>query len=308
MRFLVTGGAGFIGSNLVSALLARGDHVVVLDNGATGDPTAMAAAASLEVRIGDVRRRDDVLAAVRATDAVFHMAAAVGNMRSLEHPVGDLETNAMGTLNVLQACREVGVRNLIYSSSAAIFGEPRYIPIDEEHPIAPVSPYGLTKYAGERYCLVLGPTYGVRVCCLRYFNVYGTGQRYDAYGNVLPIFVTRALRGEPLTVYGDGLQTRDFVAIDDVVSANIRAFESGAEGVFNIGTGEPTTVSEVVRRVLEMTDSRSDVVRTGRRLGDVRHATADITRARNVLGYAPRVSFIEGLERYVAWVSWLQSS
>jgi len=301
MRALVTGGAGFIGSNVVSAGLARGWSLTVLDNFSTGYPENLPRAPELRTVRGDIRDRAAVDEALSGVDAVFHLAAAVGNVRSIESPRDDSEINVLGTLQVLDGMRRAGVKRLIFSSSAAIFGEPRRLPMDEEHPAEPDSPYGVSKLAAEKHCLCHGRLYGWRVACLRYFNVYGRNQRYDAYGNVIPIFATRLLRGEPLRIYGDGEQTRDFVNVDDVATANWRCLEKDAGGVFNVGSGVATTINDLAALMQECAGRSVGVEHQAPRPGEVRHSVAGTDACHRGLDFSPAVSLRDGLQSYLEW-------
>ena len=211
---MVTGGAGFIGSNIVKRLLEQGHEAVVLDDISSGFRENLVP--GVPFREADVRDGEAVAAALRGCDVALHLAASVGNARSIDDPVKDAQINVIGTLNVLQAARRHGLRRVVFSSSAGIFGELKMLPIAEDHPQDPDSPYGASKLAAEKMCLVFNKLYGMCNVCLRYFNVYGVNQRYDAYGNVIPIFADRILRGVPLTIFGDGEQTRDFVNARDV--------------------------------------------------------------------------------------------
>ncbi|MBM4149259.1 MAG: NAD-dependent epimerase/dehydratase family protein, partial [Lentisphaerae bacterium] len=234
MKALVTGGAGFIGSGVVRLLLENGASVRVLDNFSTGWRENLA---GLDVDLidGDVRDRARIADWVDGVDTVFHLAACIGNVKSLGDPWVDSEINVLGTVNLLEAARKAGVKKLVYSSSAATFGELKTMPIAESHPQEPDSPYGVSKLAAEKHCLCFGRIYGMTVVCLRYFNVYGINQRFDAYGNVIPIFAQRLHSVEPLLIYGDGEQTRDFVNVRDVARANwLAATRARASGVYNI--------------------------------------------------------------------------
>jgi UDP-glucose 4-epimerase len=222
-KVLITGGAGFIGSNVAKLLIEAGLCVVVLDNLSSGYSRNLDPFCQIEFIEGDVRSADVVARAIRGAQVVFHLAASVGNMRSVQNPVLDSEINVIGTLRVLEAARRAEVNRVVFSSSAGIFGELKALPIAEDHPQDPDSPYGASKLAAEKQCLVYNRLYGMQNVCLRYFNVYGPNQRYDAYGNVIPIFANRILKGQPLTIYGDGEQTRDFVNVHDVAEANMRA-------------------------------------------------------------------------------------
>jgi len=220
MKALVTGGAGFIGSNVVKLLVDEGHDVLVLDNLSSGYRCNLSALQTVEFVEGDVRDAALVSRVMHGVEVVFHLAASVGNIRSIEHPIEDSEINVIGTLRVLEAARRTGVRKIIFSSSAGIFGELKHLPIREDHPVEPDSPYGASKLAAEKLCLAYAKLYDLEAICLRYFNVYGVNQRYDAYGNVIPIFAHRLLHGMPLIIYGDGEQTRDFVNVRDVARAN----------------------------------------------------------------------------------------
>ncbi len=302
MKALVIGGAGFIGSNLVEELVKRKFEVVVYDDFSTGSMSNFAAIKD-KIRIvkADIRSYPELRAAAKDCSVVFHLAAQVGNALSLENPHESMEINAGGTINVVNACRENKIKSLVYSSSCAIFGETRYTPVDEKHPLNPVSPYGVTKLAGEQICIALGSYHDIKVCCLRYFNVYGKNQRFNPYGNVLPIFAERVKRGKELIVYGDGNQTRDFIDVRDVVSANILAFERQASGVYNIGTGKASTVSELVKCVKDASGKEIKPVNKPPRAGEVRDSVADISKARKELCFSPKVTLKQGVRDYFEW-------
>ena len=300
MRALVTGGAGFIGSNIVALLCRQSFDVRVLDNLSSGYESNLRP--DVEFVQGDVRDQDAVECAVKGCEIVFHLAASVGNSRSLAHPIDDSEINAIGTLRVLEAARHHGVRRLVYSSSAGIFGELRTLPIAEDHPVEPDTPYGASKLAGEKLCLAYGKLYPLETVCLRYFNVYGSNQRFDAYGNVIPIFVHRVLAGEPITIFGDGEQTRDLVNVADVARANVLAATApGVGGAFNIGNGSRVTINELARLVLAAAGAAVPIEHGPPRAGDVRHSQADISKASRAFGYTATVPLEDGLRTYMAW-------
>jgi UDP-glucose 4-epimerase len=300
LRSVVTGGAGFIGSNLVRALRERGDQVTVIDDLSSGYPVNLEPFPEVRFIQASVLDADAVGEAVEGADTVYHLAASVGNKRSIDDPLMDSRVNVLGTLTVLEACRRAGVRKVVHSSSAGIFGELKQLPIAEDHPVEPDSPYGASKLAGEKLCLVYGKLYGLETVALRYFNVYGPNQRFDQYGNVIPIFVFQLLRGEPITVYGDGEQTRDFVQVRDVVQANLQAAAAaGVSGAFNIASGSRITINELARLVTGLI--RGEVRSGPPRPGDVRHSLADISAAHAAFGYQPQVGMEEGLAEYVAW-------
>ena len=299
---LVTGGAGFIGSNLVAALLNRGDRVRVLDNLFSGRRENLPASERLDFVTGDIRDEHAVRAAVAGCDVVFHLAASVGNKRSIDAPVEDAEINVIGTIRILEASRASKVRRLVVSSSAGVFGELKTIPIHEDHPVEPDSPYGCTKLCEEKLSLAYGKLYGLDVVCLRYFNVFGRNQRFDAYGNVIPIFVFQTLRKLALTVHGDGEQTRDFIHVSDVVQANLRAAESqGVSGAFNIGSGTRITINRLIGMIREVSGLDPVVQHGPSRPGDVRESLADVSAARRAFAFEPGMGMRDGLADYLAW-------
>ncbi len=302
MRALVTGGAGFIGSNLVRRLLAAGHEVTVIDDFSSGHTRNLS---GLPIRLicGDIRNQDAVDASMRGVEVVFHLAASVGNKRSIDCPILDAEINVLGTLRLLESARLSGARKFVVSSSAGIFGELKTIPIREDHPVEPDTPYGASKLCAEKETLAYGKLFGLETVCLRYFNVYGPHQRFDAYGNVIPIFTFRMLYGETVTVFGDGEQTRDFVHVDDVVQANLRvALTEGVCGAFNIGSSSRISINELIRKLEVACGMRAAVDHAAPRPGDVRDSLADITAARRAFGFNPEVGLDQGLANYVGWV------
>ena len=303
MRTLVTGGAGFIGSNIVRRLLELGHEPVVLDNVSSGYRENLVPGVAFFD--GDVRDRESVKAAIDGCGVVLHLAASVGNARSIADPQTDSAVNVVGTLNVLEAARVQGIERVVFSSSAGVFGELKTLPIAEDHPQDPDSPYGTSKLAAEKMCLVYNKLYGMRNVCLRYFNVYGPHQRFDAYGNVIPIFADRILKGVPMTIFGDGEQTRDFVNVADVAAANLAAaFTADVRGVFNIGSGGRITINELARVMQEVSGVHVGVEYAPERPGDVRDSLADISAARAAFGFAPVVPIEgRGLEMYMEWVA-----
>ncbi len=302
MRFLVTGGAGFIGSNVVGELMERGHGATVVDDFSTGYAENLEPWPDLRVVTGDVRRPVVLDEAMDGAHAVVHLAASVGNRKSIEDPLADASRNVLGTIAVLEAMRRHGVGTIVLASSAGIFGEPRYQPVDEGHPCEPDSPYGSTKLCAEKLALAYMKLYGLRASCLRFFNVFGRNQRFDPYGNVIPVFATRIARSEPLTIYGDGEQTRDFVSVRTVARATVAAAERpDASGPFNVGTGRATSVNRLVAELRAVTGEDCAVVHGPPRPGDVRHCTADTTRLTGVLGVRPEARLADELADYYDW-------
>jgi UDP-glucose 4-epimerase len=301
-KVLVTGGGGFIGSNLVKRLLEEGNSVTVLDNFLSGYRNNLDPFPSVKIIEGDVRDKNAVEIAIKDAEVVFHLAASVGNKRSIDQPITDAEINVLGTLNVLEASRKEGVRKIVTSSSAGIFGELKTLPIKEDHPIEPDSPYGCTKLCEEKLCLSYSKLYDIEAVCLRYFNVYGPNQRFDAYGNVIPIFVFRMLNNEPIFIYGDGEQTRDFVHVNDVVQANIKAANTnGVSGAFNIASGTRVTINKLVKMIKAESSNLIRIEHVSERAGDVRHSLADISLAQKLINYLPLVDLENGIKEYVEW-------
>ena len=302
MKTLVTGGAGFIGSNLVQRLLKEGHDVTLLDNLSSGYRINLRPFPEVRLLIGDVRDPSIVKQAVNGVEVVFHLAASVGNTRSIEHPMIDAETNVLGTLNVLESARRNRIRKIVFSSSAGIFGELKTLPIREDHGVEPDSPYGATKLCAEKLCLAYAKLYDLEAICLRYFNVFGLNQRYDAYGNVIPIFAHKLVFSQPITIFGDGEQTRDFINVRDVANANYLAGMSrGVSGAFNLGSGSRVTINELVRQMESVSGLNTQTIRGNPRRGDVRHSLADISAIRSAIGFEPQVSLEEGLREYINW-------
>jgi nucleoside-diphosphate-sugar epimerase len=302
-QVLVTGGAGFIGSTIARLVGQRTPaRVVVLDDLSSGHRSNLDGLPVTFVE-GDVCDAEAVRRAIEGCDTVFHLAASVGNSRSIENPVRDSEVNVLGTLRVLEAAREAGAGKIVYSSSAGIFGELKTLPIREDHPIDPDTPYGASKLGGEKLCLAYAKLYPIDAVCLRYFNVYGVNQRYDAYGNVIPIFAHRVLHNEPITIFGDGEQTRDFVNVRDVAEANLRAaLTPGLSGAFNIGSGTRITINRLAALLIGESGGDASVRHVAPRKGDVRDSLADISAAQAAFGYRPAIGLEDGLRDYMAWI------
>jgi UDP-glucose 4-epimerase len=302
MKAVVTGGAGFIGSNICAALAREGATVTALDDLSSGHAMNLDGMSGVTLIQGDVRDPDAVARAMTGCEVVFHLAASVGNKRSIDHPDQDTSINVNGTLTVLDAARAAGVRKLVAASSAGIYGELKTIPISEDHPLEPLTPYGVSKLYTEKMALAFAHVYGLEAICLRYFNVYGPNQRFDAYGNVIPIFAFRALRGEPITIFGNGQQTRDFVHVDDVVQANLKAARNtGVSGGFNIASASQIRILDLANAVNAHLDQPVPIQHAGERAGDVAHSLADISAARTAFGFDPKVEMQPGLAQYMDW-------
>jgi UDP-glucose 4-epimerase len=300
----VTGGAGFIGSHLVDALVARGDEVVVLDNLATGRLENLSDAARFIE--GDVADEAAVAAAVAGCEVVFHQAALGSVARSVERPLDTDRSNIHGTLAVLEAAHRAGARRVVLASSSSVYGGASQVATAESAPLVPRSPYAVTKLTGEHYARVYRELHGLETVCLRYFNVFGPRQRPDSeYAAVIPLFMDALLTGRDPVVHGDGLQSRDFTFIADTVAANLCAAGAPAERcagrVFNIARGTPATLLDLLDILATELGVTVAPKHTDPRPGDVRNSHADISAARRDLGYEPGVSFREGLARTLAW-------
>jgi len=295
---LVTGGGGFIGSNLVRALLERGDRVRVLDNFSTGS-RANLAGLDAEVIEGELRSYERVHNAVRGAEIVFHLGALGSVPRSVQDPLTSSAVNVEGTLNVLLAARDEGVRRVVFSSSSSVYGSRRELPVTEETPTDPLSPYGVAKLAAERYCVSFARVYeSFETVVLRYFNVFGPRQSpHSQYAAVVPLFVTAIGNGEPVTIEGDGEQSRDFTYVANVVDATISAAEAGgASGrIFNVSAGSPATVNALAETIGRIVGKPVEREFAPARTGDIRDSWADVAAARDVLGYEPRVDLETGL-------------
>jgi UDP-glucose 4-epimerase len=302
---LVTGGAGFIGSALARALLARGDRVRVIDNFFSGKRENLAEVAKdVDLVEADIRDDGALARALGGVELVFHQAAIPSVPRSLADPVASHDANATGTLKVLSAAKKAGVRRVVYAASSSAYGDTPTLPKVETMRPMPLSPYAVSKLAGEHYCQVYAGAFGLETVSLRYFNVFGPRQDPKSeYAAVIPRFVTAALAGQGATVYGDGTQSRDFCFIDNTVEANLAAASApGVSGqVFNVACGAATSLNDVVRLVAEIVGHPVPITYAPGRVGDVKHSLADVTAARERLGYRGAISFAEGLQRTVAW-------
>jgi len=297
---LVTGGAGFIGSHVVDRLVGEGCAVRVLDDLSSGklaniQPHLDSGAA--EFLEGDIRDKETVKQAVHGVCGVVHLAAQISVSRSVEDPDFTFDVNVAGTENLLAASAEAGVGRFVFASSCAVYGEPQTLPVSEETAVAPISPYAETKLLGERLCQGFSHKKQLKTAVLRFFNVYGPRQALNDYSGVITIFIEKAKTNQPLTVYGDGLQTRDFVYVIDVAGAIYAALTSNVDGeVFNVGTGSAVSINQLAEVVKELTDSVSPVKHEATRVGDIKHSYADIAKAQSLLSYQPTVSLNSGLQ------------
>ncbi len=301
--YLVTGGAGFIGSNIVEALAKRGDRVRVLDNFSTGRRENLA---GLEVDVvdGDLRDPAAVKRAVEGVDGVFHEAALRSVPRSVDDPMSSNEVNVSGTLQLLMGCRAAKVKRVVYASSSSVYGDDPALPKVETLAPHPISPYAVSKLAAEHYCVTFAKLFGVETVSLRYFNVFGPRQNPESkYSAVIPRFLELALQGKPLEVHGDGEQSRDFTYIDNVVDGNIRAMETeGVSGeVFNLACGTRHSLIAIADAIGDFLGRKLERTHLPPRAGDVRHTLADIGKARKLLGYTPVVDFADGMRRTCAY-------
>ena len=300
--YLVTGGGGFIGSHIAATLLARGDRVRILDNFSTGNRANLDAVPGAEVIEGDTRSYHVVRDAVAGCDFVLHQAALPSVPRSVKDPITSNDVNVGGTLNLLHAARDAGVSRFVFASSSSVYGRNPALPKREDMVTSPISPYAVSKLAGEQYCQSFFELYGFETVVLRYFNVFGPRQNpLSQYSAVIPKFIHLLLRGERPIVHGDGSQTRDFTFVANVVQANLKACNASAAAgkAFNIAAGNRISLLEMLREIGRITSCAAVPEFVPVRAGDVPHSFADIALAREVLGYELEVGFLEGLERTV---------
>lgn len=311
-KALVTGGAGFIGSHIVDRLVDDGMQVTVLDDFSTGDPANLRHVEDrIELIEGDIRDPEAVARAVSGASVVFHEAALGSVSRSVDDPITSNAVNVNGTLNVLVAARDAGVKRLVYASSSSIYGDTPTLPKHEQMPTVPSSPYGVTKLTAELYCRVFKRVYGLETYSLRYFNVFGPRQSpHSLYAAVIPKFATALLAGSAPRVFGDGEQTRDFTFIENVVDANMRAMTAtqGAGEAFNVATGGQISLNELLGTMKRLTHTDAEAVYGEPRPGDIRDSYADVKKASDLLGYHPDVSVEEGLRRTIDWYRGAEST
>lgn len=304
-KYLVTGGAGFIGSHIAEELAAKGFFVRVVDNFLTGKEENVAPFLDrIELIRGDIRDPELCREALRDIDYVLHQAALPSVPRSVEDPLLTNAINVEGTLNILLASKKASVKKFVFASSSSVYGDDEHLPKKEGSEGNPLSPYALTKLAGEKYCQLFSEIYGLPTVCLRYFNVFGPRQDpFSEYAAVIPNFITRLLSDMAPIIYGDGEQSRDFTYVANVVEANLQAAHTPdiSGQVLNLGNGVRTSVNDLARTLMALTKKDIEPVYEEERPGDVRHSFADISKAEDLLGYTPRVSLEDGLLKTIEW-------
>ncbi len=300
MKVLITGGAGFIGSHIAEEILKskKDCKVVVYDNLSVGKEENIPKGCVFIK--GDIKDKKSLVEAMRGVDVVFHDAAFVSIRGSFEKVRETLETNFIGTLNVLEACVESKVKKIVFASSMDVYGEPKYVPVDESHPLITKSPYGLSKITGELMCKIFKERHGLDYVALRYFNTYGTRQTLSSYVGVTTIFINKALKGEPLTIHGDGSQTRDYVWVKDVARANVLAAFSDASGVFNVGSGKEVSVNQIADMIIKNIGGEKTYLEAPP--GEIKRIAADIAKAKKEFGFEPTATLEEKIPELIkAW-------
>jgi len=304
-EYLVTGGAGFIGSHVTEGLIKRGHDVRIIDNFLTGKRENIASFLDkIELIEGDIRDIDTCRQSLEGVDFVLHQAALPSVPRSIEDPILTSEINIQGTLNLLVASRDAEIKKFIFASSTSVYGDDPRLPKKEGMEGTPLSPYAVSKIAGEKYCQIFSQIYGLPTVCLRYFNVFGPRQDpFSQYAAVIPNFITKVLKGESPTIFGDGEQSRDFTFVLNVVEANFLAAEAqNVSGeIFNIACGEKTTVNSLAKKINALLGKDISPVHDEPRPGDIRHSLADISKARKMLKYEPLVTLDEGMKKTIRW-------
>jgi len=305
MKFLVTGGAGFIGSHIVERLVKEGGDVIVLDNLSTGKMENLINVINdIDFIEGDIRDLDLLLSITKGVDYIFHESALTSVIESVENPLRCNEINVNGTLNVVWASLKNGVKKIIYASSSAVYGDNLILPKKEDMKVEPISPYAISKYVGELYLKFFHDVYNLDIVSLRYFNVYGPRQDpFSPYSAVIPKFITSLLKDEPPTIYGDGNQTRDFIFVEDVVSANILALKKNnlKSKVYNIAGGRKVKIIELYKLINKILGKNIEPIYAPPRKGEIKDSFADISLARNELGFEPKFSLEEGLKKTIEW-------
>ncbi len=308
MAILVTGGAGFVGSHIVEKLLHKGEEVVVLDNFEPyydinikeNNVKPFLENKNFKLIKGDIRDRKLIVKILTDIDRIFHFAAQGGIRFSVKNPEKTHDINVNGTFNILNCSLKAEVEKITFASSSSVYGKVEYLPFDDDHPKRPISPYAVSKLAGEEYCRVFNEIYGLKTTVIRPFTVYGPRMRPDL---AVSIFTKRALKNDPIEILGDGSFTRDFTYIDDVVDASLKAMSKGEGEIFNIGFGSRTRTEELAKKVVEITGSQSPIVYLDRVKGDVTHTQANPDKAKKYIGWEPKIDIDTGLKKYVDWVT-----
>jgi UDP-glucose 4-epimerase len=302
LRILVTGGAGFIGSHLTEGLIHRNLEIICLDNFSYGvhkNLETIIDDSNLEVVEGDIRDRTLLSKICKDIEAVIHLAAVVSVEKSFERPWETNEINVTGTIDLLDVCVKNRVRRFIYISSAAVYGLPLRLPVDENHPTNPISPYGASKLAAEQYVRAFSKAYGLETAILRIFNAYGSRQRISQYSGVISIFIEQALKGEQLTIYGDGTQTRDLIYVEDVVDAIMKSIEHEkvTDAVINIASGKPTKIKDLAKTVINLVGKGLEIKYLPDKKGDIKHSYARTEKALELIDFKAKTSLEEGLKK-----------
>ncbi len=303
MKIVVTGGAGFIGGHIVEHWLSEGAEVHILDNFRSGLRQNVELLSDAVLREGSITDRDFVFDVLQGADYVHHLAAMISVPESMDKPLECVDINVNGLINILDAAREHGIKKVVHSSSAAVYGDNPVSPKTVDMRPEPLSPYGITKLDGEYYLKLYNDSFGVGTASLRYFNVFGPRQDPKSqYAAAIPIFVARALKNEDLTIFGDGEQTRDFVFVKDVVQANIlAATKPEATGVYNVANGHSITIKELCELIIETTGSKSKIVLTDPRPGDIKHSLASVELTKKELGYDPKFDLVVGMRETIKY-------
>jgi len=304
LKILVTGGAGFIGSHLIEKIIHKDLDTICLDNFSYGSRKNLETTMNnhhLEAIEGDVRDSNLLLKLCKEIDVVVHLAAVISVEKSFERPEETNEINVTGTINLLNACVKNRVKKVVYISSAAVYGLPSHLPVDENHPTNPISPYGVSKLSAEQYVRTFGEAYGIETIILRIFNAYGPRQRISQYSGVIRIFIEQSLKGEPLTVYGDGTQTRDFIYVEDVVDAVMRSIEHGkiTNEVMNVASGKPIKIEDLAKTVMELAGKKLEIKYLSEKKGDIKHSYACIEKALKLIDFKTKTSLKEGLKKTI---------
>ncbi len=296
MKFLVTGGAGFIGSHVAEKLAQHGE-VTIYDNLSVGRKENVPK--ECELIVADLLEEDKLNKAMKNVDVVLHEAAFVSIRGSFDKLIEDINSNCIGTLNVLKAAANNNVKKIVFASSMAVYGQPKRLPVSEEDDLIPVSPYGLSKVRGEMYCASFKEKFGLECAVLRYFNTYGVRQTPSPYVGVITTFINQALQNKPLTIYGDGKQTRDFVWVEDIASANVLAATKDVQGTFNVGSGVETSINDVADLVIDSLGVKKTYCTPAE--GEISRIVADIGNAKKKLGYSPKSNLKKIMPELISW-------